>query len=131
MAYYNLRPGWSVLFLPVFVGATVLLTLGVSFWLGALNVRYRDVKYVIPFLLQIWLFCTPIIYPITVIPARLRPLLALNPLLGIVEGFRMSLLGGPLPNMTSIGVSMAVSIVVFVAGAAYFRHTERGFADII
>jgi lipopolysaccharide transport system permease protein len=131
MAYYRVPPTWSLLLLPLFVVAMVIVTLGLSLLLGALNVRYRDVKYVIPFLLQLWLFCTPIIYPSSIVPASLRPLLALNPCLGIVEGFRACLFPGMHFDLVSIGTSLMVSIALFVVGVAYFRSTERVFADII
>jgi lipopolysaccharide transport system permease protein len=131
MGYYRLPPTWSLLLLPLFVAAMVMVTLGLGLLLGALNVRYRDVKYVIPFLLQLWLFCTPIIYPASIVPARLRPLMALNPCLGIVEGFRACLFPSVPFDAASIGTSLAVAVVLFTAGIAYFRTTERVFADII
>jgi len=131
MMYYHTRPGWPLLLLPVVVVAMVVFTLGMSLLFGALNVRYRDVKYVLPFMLQLWLFCTPIIYPTTMIPTRLRPLLALNPLLGIVEAFRACILPHRHLDGSMILTSMTVSLLLFGLGAAYFHRAERTFADIV
>jgi lipopolysaccharide transport system permease protein len=119
------------LLIPVFVFGMVILTLGMSMLFGAMNVQYRDVKYVLPFLLQIWLFCTPIIYPASVIPERFRPLLALNPCWGIIEGFRTCIFPNRPFDAGLIGTSVAITLMVFFGGALYFRQTERRFADII
>ena len=131
MGYYGIRPGWSVLLAPVFVSALVLLTLGAGMFLAAMNVRYRDVKYVVPFLIQMWLFVTPVIYPTTFLPERLRALVALNPLAGIIEGFRWCLYSGRPLDPTLTAVSMSMTLVVFVVGLTYFRRAELAFADII
>jgi len=131
LAYYRVKPTWSILLAPVFLIGIIMVTLGVSMFFAALNVRFRDVKHTLPFLIQIWLFCTPIIYPVTVVPARFRPLLSLNPCWGIIEGFRSCLFPGRhmevLPNV----LSMLAAVAVFVVGGLYFRKTERTFADII
>ncbi|MGH8304247.1 MAG: ABC transporter permease, partial [Steroidobacteraceae bacterium] len=116
---------------PLFLMELIVLVLGLSMLLSALNVRYRDVKYTLPFLTQIWLFVTPIIYPMTFLPSRYHELLALNPLAGIVEGFRASVLGSPAIDWGIVGTSWAVTLAVFAAGALYFRRTERVFADIV
>ena len=131
MVYYRVHPGWLLLLAPLFVLGMVVLTVGMSMLFGALNVRYRDVKYVLPFLLQIWLFCTPIIYPSTIIPARFRVLLALNPCWGMIEGFRACIFPNRPLHAELIGTSMAVTLIVFVTAVVYFRRTERSFADII
>jgi len=96
-----------------------------------LNVRYRDVKHALPFLIQIWLFVTPVIYPVTMIPERFRPLLALNPCWGMVEGFRACLFPGLSVNFNLLGTSIVAAVAVFLAGAYYFRKAEKGFADVI
>ena len=125
MAYYQVQPGWPLFFIPVFLLALVMLTIGMSLLLAALNVQYRDVKHAIPFLLQIWLFATPVIYPMAVVPERFHGLMALNPLAGIVEGFRACLFTGqPLDPMLT-GMSLAMTLVVFMTGLVYFRRTER------
>jgi lipopolysaccharide transport system permease protein len=99
--------------------------------LAALNVRYRDVKYTIPFVTQIWMFLTPIIYPSSYLPEKYRIVMTLNPLTGIVEGFRASLVGGREIDWGAVGASGAVTVIVFAVGLAYFRRTERVFADIV
>jgi homopolymeric O-antigen transport system permease protein len=100
-------------------------------FLAALNVRYRDVKYVLPFLIQIWMFATPIIYPATMIPKRFRLLLVLNPCWGMVDGFRACLLPGQPINFGLIGASVGVAMIVFFGGLYYFQAMEKSFADII
>jgi lipopolysaccharide transport system permease protein len=130
MAYYHVRPGWQLLLLPFFVVAMIVLTLGVSLLFGAMNVRYRDVKYVIPFMLQLWLFCTPIIYPATIATGWWSALLRLNPCVAMVEGFRAAVFSQPL-NGWSVAPSLIISLALFVIGLVYFRKTERTFADIV
>ena len=131
MFYYRVRPGWQVLLAPLFVLGMMVLVFGMSMLLAAMNVRYRDVKYAIPFLIQIWLFVTPIIYPTTFLPKRFQKILALNPMAGLIEGFRACLFPNHHLDWTLIGTSAAVTLVVLVVGALYFRKTERTFADII
>jgi lipopolysaccharide transport system permease protein len=131
MAYYHVQPGWALLWAPVFLASLILLTVGVGLILAALNVWYRDIKYTIPLLIQLWLFVTPVIYPTTFIPKRFQTLMALNPLAGIVEGFRACLFPGPRLDPTLTAISLTVSVIVFVVGLVSFRRTERLFADII
>lgn len=131
MGYYRIHPTWALIFYPVLMVAMWMFAVGVSMWLAALNVRYRDVKYVIPFLIQIGLFVTPVIYPKTFVPARLQPILALNPLAGLIEGFRACLFPERQIDFGLIGSSAAMATGVFVASAIYFRRTERLFADIV
>src|SRR5690606_9992484 len=122
---------WPMLLAPVFLFAGIMLTVGVSLFLAALNVSYRDVKYAIPLLIQLWLFVTPVIYPISVVPAAYQPLMALNPLAGIVEGFRGCLLLNRWPDPMLTTVSLLTTLVVFLVGLAFFKKTERDFADVI
>jgi lipopolysaccharide transport system permease protein len=125
------KPGWNLLFVPVFVISLMLLALGISMLLAAINVRYRDVKYALPFIIQIWLFVTPIIYPVTYLPVKYQKVLALNPMAGIVEGLRACLFSThPMP-WKLIEISWAVTLVLLIGGALYFRKTERTFADIV
>ena len=132
MAFYHLGVSWSVLFAPVFLLLAMAAALGVSFWLSAFDVKYRDVRYTLPFLTQIWLFATPVVYPSSLVPAWLRPWYGLNPMVGVVEGFRWSLLGSPAsPNIGMIGVSVGVVVLVFAGGVIYFRTMERTLADLI
>ena len=130
LVIYGITPTPAVVLLPGFMLLAIAAALGTALWLSALNVRYRDVKQMVPFLVQIWMYLTPVIYPVTVIPAPLRPLLALNPMTGVVEGFRWALLGERPPS-AMIFVSIAITLVVLVSGAFFFRSTERTFADII
>ncbi len=131
MAYYGMTPDWTFVFLVVLAIPLTMLALGVSMLLSALNVRFRDVKYVVPFATQIWLFVTPIIYPVSLVPDKYRLLLALNPMTGFVEAFRATAIGGKPMDWTLLAVSLAVTCVVFLAGLLYFRRAERSFADLI
>ncbi|PKO20698.1 MAG: phosphate ABC transporter permease [Chloroflexi bacterium HGW-Chloroflexi-1] len=125
----------QVVWLPLFLLLAIVTALGFGLWLAALNVRYRDINYLIGFLLQIWMYATPVVFGATLIPERYRWLMALNPITGVVEGFRWSLIGGILQDSNPPGPSMAVSatisLVVLLAGLVFFRRTERTFADII
>jgi lipopolysaccharide transport system permease protein len=131
MIYYHVKPGWNLLFVPVFVLNMMVLALGISMLLAAINVRYRDVKYALPFIIQIWLFVTPIIYPVTFLPARYQKVLALNPMAGIVEGLRACLFSTRAMPWKLIEISWAVTLALLIGGALYFRKTERTFADIV
>jgi lipopolysaccharide transport system permease protein len=131
MFYYHMRPGWALLFIPLMILVMFLLTTGVSMAAAALNVRYRDVKHAVPFVIQIWLFATPVIYPVTMIPSRIRPLLALNPCWGMIDGFRACLFPRASVDLGLVGASIGSTLVVFLAGAYYFQKAERSFADII
>jgi lipopolysaccharide transport system permease protein len=126
-----LRPSWAILLSPLIILVMVLLTTGVCMALAAMNVRYRDVKYALPFLTQIWMFATPIIYPGTMIPERFRVFMALNPWWGIVDGFRACLFPSLPFDFKLIGSSMGVAVAVFFAGFYYFRREEKNFADVI
>ncbi|HKV25994.1 MAG TPA: ABC transporter permease [Candidatus Acidoferrum sp.] len=131
MFYYKVRPGWSLLLWPVAVLSLTIVSLGISMLLAGLNVRYRDVKYVIPFIVQLGLFVTPVIYPASFLPARVRPWLALNPMTGIVELFRASLFVKQPINLPTIVISVVATVLLSVLGAMYFGKAERSFADII
>ncbi len=129
--WYGVTPGPRSLFLPLFFILAFITALGVGLWLSALNVEYRDVRYVVPFLTQFWMFATPIAYPSSLLKAPWRTLYGLNPMAGVVEGFRWALLGtasGPGPM---IAVSSAAALFTLITGAFYFRRMERTFADRI
>jgi lipopolysaccharide transport system permease protein len=130
MVYYGV--GWTLnlLMAPVLAAGLVLTALGVGTFLAALNVAYRDFRYVVPFLVQFWLFTTPVAYPASLVPARWQWILYLNPMAGVIEGFRSSFLGRPF-DFSSLLVSLAIAILLFAAGIAYFEKVERQFADII
>lgn len=130
MLWYGI--GWSanLAVAPLLVAGTVFIALGVGVLLSALTVAYRDFRYVIPFLVQLWMFATPVVYPASLVPEQWRWLLFLNPMAGFIEGFRSAFLGLPF-DWTAIGISFAVAVAVFAAGIAYFEKVERRFADII
>ncbi len=131
MIFYTVELRWTVLLLPILAVGLVLTAAAVSVWLAALNVRYRDIGFVVPFLMQVWLFLTPVVYPGSAVPAGpLRIIYSLNPMVGIVEAFRWALLGGTL-NATSLWVSMAAVIFFLISGWFYFNRTEQSFADVI
>jgi lipopolysaccharide transport system permease protein len=131
MAYYGITPGWTVLWLPILLVGLVLVSVGVSMLFAALNVRYRDIKHAMPFLIQMWLFCTPIVYPSTLVPEQFRPILALNPCWGLIDGIRSSLLAGHSFDAVAAGTSFLSAMALFVVGLLYFRSAERTFADVI
>ena len=131
MFYYGVTPGWAVITLPGFVLLTIISALGVGLWLSALNVKYRDVRYTIGFMVQFWLFATPVAYSSNLIPEKWRIVYGLNPMAGVVEGFRWALLGNARPSGQMLWVSIAVVAVVFVGGLYYFRRMEQEFADIV
>jgi len=131
MLYYGIVPGWAIVTLPGFILLAVLTALGVGLWLSALNVQYRDVRYTIGFLVQLWLFLTPVAYPSSIVPEQWRPLYGLNPMAGVVEGFRWALLGKSQPPGAMLWVSVAVVIVILFGGLYYFRRMEQQFADIV
>lgn len=123
-------PGAGALWVLPLSLLAVAAALGSGLWLAALNVRYRDVKYVVPFLTQLWLFVTPVAYPTSLLPARWRAVYALNPMVGVVEGYRWALFGGQAPT-TLIASSIAGALLLLCTGAMYFRRVERTFADIV
>jgi lipopolysaccharide transport system permease protein len=131
MVYFGVYPTIDVVFLPLLLLLVIITALGVGLWLSALAVQYRDIPYIIPFLLQFWMFLTPIAYPTKIVPENLQWLLGLNPMAGVVDGFRWALLGtdtGPGPLMAA---SVVVAILLFVTGLYYFRRAEDHFADRI
>jgi len=131
MFYYHVRAGWALLLSPLAILIAALVTMGASMVLAAANVRYRDIKHAVPFLLQIWMFATPIIYPVSIVPERFRPVLALNPCWGMVSAFRACVFPEMPFDFKLIGTSTAVAIAVFLGGAFYFYKAERSFADVI
>ena len=131
MAYYRVPPGKGVILLPLFVLFAVITSLTAGIWLSAINVRYRDVQYTLGFLVQFWMLATPVGYPASVVPARWQWVLVINPMAGVVEGFRWALLGtGPRPG-AMLGVSVGLVLLLMIAGLHYFRRMERTFADVV
>lgn len=131
MLFYGIVPTWAILTLPFFILLEIATGLAVGLWLATLNVQYRDVRYTIPFLVQFWLFITPVAYSSSLIPARWRVLYGINPMVGVIEGFRWALLGkeGGIGPMTLVSVLMI--IVLLVGGLFYFRRMEETFSDVI
>ena len=130
MIYYGASITWSVLMLPLLVFLTALLAMGVGMWLSALNVKYRDVRFALPFLIQLWMFVSPIIYPASFVPVKVRWLLSLNPITGIIEGYRSSLFGLPF-KWTSLVTSAAITLILLIYSSYVFRRMEKSFADIV
>jgi lipopolysaccharide transport system permease protein len=131
LAYYQILLGWQVLLWPLLVMLLVMFSLGVSLILAALNVKYRDVKYVVPFIIQLGLFVTPVIYPLSMIPEQYRTFAALNPLSGIIEAFRAALITTKHIDWQLLAISAVATVLIFIVGTIYFRNTERSFADVV
>jgi lipopolysaccharide transport system permease protein len=130
MLYYKITPGWAMLTLPLFTLLALIAALAVGLWLSALNVKYRDVRYTIPFLAQFWLFVTPVAYSSSLVPHKWQGLYGINPMAGVVNGFRWALLGKTPPAPILI-VSVIATVVLLIGGLYYFRRMEKSFADII
>jgi len=130
MLYFGITPTVSVLWLPLFVVFAIVTALSVGLWFSALNVKYRDIRYTIPFLTQLWMFATPVAYPASLVPEPWRAMLGLNPMAGVVEGFRWALLGKSGNPGGLLWVSVAAVLLLFAGGLFYFRRTESTFADI-
>ncbi len=131
MIYYQFWPGWNILWLVPILIMVIFTALSVGLWLSAFNVQYRDVQHMVPFIIQVWMYASPIVYPIDIIPEGIwRLLYGLNPMVGIIQGFRWALLGADQPDLTML-ISIVVVIVLLVGGLYYFRRMEKTFADIV
>lgn len=131
MLYYRVVPTFNMLWLPLLLLLAVSTSLGVGLWLSALNVKYRDVKYVVPFIAQFWMFATPIAYPSSLLSEPWRTVYGINPMAGVIEGFRWALLGTATQPGPIVLVSVAVSLLILIGGAFYFRRMEKTFADVV
>lgn len=131
MAWYKIVPTWGLLSLPLFLGLAIMTALSVGLWSSALNVRYRDVGSIIPFLAQIWMYASPVAYPVSMVPEQWRLLYSLNPMVGVIEGFRWALLGNGNPDFKIMAVSAVVVAFLLVGGIVYFKKMEQSFADVI
>jgi lipopolysaccharide transport system permease protein len=131
LIYAGIPLSWKVITLPLFIFVAMLTAMGVSLFISAANVKYRDVGHSVPFLMQIWMFVSPIVYPVSLVPEKWRWLYGLNPMAGVIEGFRWALLGKTVPDVAVMTVSTLVFFVFLLAGVAYFRQMERQFADVI
>jgi lipopolysaccharide transport system permease protein len=132
MFYYKIYPTTNIIWLPLFVLLIIITALGTSLWLSAMNVQFRDVQYMVPFIAQFWMFITPVVYPTTLIENPiLRAVYALNPMVGVIDGFRWALLGTDTAPGPIIIISTVTSLVILVSGAFYFRRMEKTFADVV
>lgn len=130
MFYYQVTLTWTLLMLPALVVLTALLALGVGMWLSALNVKYRDIRFALPFVIQLWLFVSPVIFPSSILPEKWRWVMELNPLTGIIEGYRSSIFGRPM-NWTALGISAVITLILLIYASYSFRRMEKTFADIV
>ena len=130
MIYYGIGITWNILMFPVLLLLTTLLALGMGMWMSALNVKYRDVRFALPFMIQLWMYMSPVIYPASFLPEKFRWLLSLNPMTGIIEGFRSSLFGRPF-NWIALSTSAAITLILLLYSSYSFRRMEKSFADII
>jgi lipopolysaccharide transport system permease protein len=131
MAWYGIAPGWGVLALPLFLLLALVTALAVGLFLSALNVRYRDVGYVVPFIIQFWMYASPVVYPTSLVPERWRLLYSLNPMVGVIEGFRWALLGKENVDFGVIVVSAIIVVVLLLVGLFCFKRMEQTFSDIV
>lgn len=130
-AWYGVALTPAILFLPLFLLIALALALSVGLWLGPISVRYRDVMHALPFMIQVWLYASPVAYPVTIVPEKWRLLYSLNPMVGVIEGFRWALLGSGHPDVRAIAISCVFIGVCLAGGLVYFRRMERSFADVI
>ena len=131
MICYQFVPGWGILLFPFLVALTFLCAVGVGLWLSALNVQYRDIRYAIPFLIQVWLFVSPVIYPMSLVKGNYQWLLALNPMGGVIHAYRASLLGHQPIDWSLLALSALIIVALFLGGLYYFRRMEKVFADVV
>ena len=131
LMYAGIPLTWKVITLPIFILIAMLTATGVGLFVSATNVKYRDVGHAIPFVVQIWMFVSPIVYPVSLVPERWKLLYGLNPMVGVIDGFRWALLGKSAPDPLMMGGSMVMVLAVLIGGVVYFRQMEREFADII
>jgi lipopolysaccharide transport system permease protein len=132
MAWYNFVPSWQILTLPLFIGMAALAAMGMGLWFAALNVKYRDFQYIVPFIVQFGLYISPVGFSSSIIPEQWRSLYYLNPMVGVIDGFRWAILGGATQiNFGDFTISFSLVIILVITGIWYFRKTERTFADVI
>jgi lipopolysaccharide transport system permease protein len=131
MAWYGIRPTLGILALPLLLLLTIMTAFSVNLWLSPLNVQYRDVGHAIPFLSQFWMYASPVAYPLSLIPEKWQFLYSLNPMVGVIEGFRWALLGKQSPNIIAMAISVFAVLALFLSGLIYFKKMEQSFADVI
>ncbi len=131
MAFYGIAPNVKMLVIPLLMVVAALLALSIGLWLAPINVRFRDIKHTLPFMIQIWMYASPIVYPLSMVPEQWRMLYSLNPMVGVIEGFRWAVFGQGAPNFMALGMSAIIIVVLMVGGLIFFRRMERTFADVI
>jgi homopolymeric O-antigen transport system permease protein len=142
LTWYGIVPTWNVVFLPLFLVVAMMLGLSVGLWLGPVNVRFRDIKHTLPFLIQIWMYASPVVYPLSIVPEKWQLLYSLNPMVGVIEGFRWALFGKDNlyfltigikdnPSLQAMGLSLSLVVLVLLGGIIFFKKMERSFADVI
>jgi lipopolysaccharide transport system permease protein len=128
---FGVTPTWRLALVPLFLAVAMLLSLAMALWLGPINAKYRDIMHTIPFLLQVWMYGTPVFYSLSIVPQKWRALYSLNPMVGVIEGFRWAVLAKSNPDPTSMSISVGVIVVLLLTGLVWFKSRERVFADII
>jgi lipopolysaccharide transport system permease protein len=131
MFWFGVMPSWRLSAMPLLLADAALLALATGLWLGSVNVRFRDIQHTLPFLIQVWMYATPIVYPLSIIPAEWRWLYSLNPMVGVIEGFRWATFGRGNPDVIAIALSLLIIAVLLVSGLIFFKRMERTFADLI
>ena len=131
MVWYKIAPTRGVMFLPLFILMATMTALGIGLWLTALNVKYRDVRILVPFITQVWMYASPVAYSITIVPEKLKWVYSLNPMVGVIEGFRWALLGKTAPDIQTMLIPMSIVLLILIGGFYYFKRMEKMFADII
>jgi lipopolysaccharide transport system permease protein len=131
MIFYGVTPSWNFLLMPPLMIIAALLALAVGLWLGPINVRFRDIKHTLPFMIQIWMYASPIVYPLSIVPEQWRWAYSLNPMVGVIEGFRWAAFGGTDLDLMPLGISCIIIAVLLFGGLVFFRRMERVFADVI
>lgn len=131
MAWYGIVPTGNIVFLPLLLFLSLLLALSLALWLGPINVRFRDIKHTLPFVIQVWMYASPVVYPASMVPEEWRSLYSLNPMVGVIEGLRWALLDTSAPDLRAIGIGVLIVAGLLFGGLIYFRKMERFFADVI
>jgi lipopolysaccharide transport system permease protein len=131
LVWFGITPTWGVFLLPVFLVMAILTALAVGLWIAPLNVKYRDVNIAVPVLIQLWMYASPIVYPLSLVPEKWQAIYSLNPLVGVISGFRWALLNGVKPDFQLIGVSVLAVILLLWGGIVFFKRAEPTFADVV
>jgi lipopolysaccharide transport system permease protein len=131
MAFYGIAPNVKMLVIPLLMVVAALLALSIGLWLAPINVRFRDIKHTLPFMIQIWMYASPIVYPLSMVPQQWQMLYSLNPMVGVIEGFRWAVFGQGHPNFMALGMSAIIIVILMAGGLVFFRRMERTFADVI